>query len=231
MDFPEPPFPNINKADRTPLIDGLLDFIGWQGRKIDSLEEEILKMKKETLKPKIEPSKMDKGKNYSKNKDDENPPKPGPKRKKTEKLKVDTTVKIEPNSVPIGSKFKGYREVIIQDLIIESFNTCYQLAQYQTPEWKYVSGQLPKHLKGSHFGATLISYIQHQYHHQHVTQPLLLQFLKEIGVDISAGQLNKFITEDIEIFHQEKDQLLKVGLEVSDYIHTDDTTARHKGKR
>jgi len=123
-----------------------------------------------------------------------------------------------------------YRDVVIQDLLIQSINTCYKLAQYETPDGNYVSGQLPEHLKGSHFGATLVGFIQHQYHHQHVTQPLILENLRELGVDISAGQVNKFITEDIDIFHEEKDELLWAGLQSSKYIHADDTTARHQGK-
>jgi hypothetical protein len=32
------------------------------------------------------------------------------------------------------------------------------------------------------------------------------------------------------MFHDEKDQLLQAGLSVSQYIHTDDTGARHDGK-
>jgi len=230
MSSSKPQLPEVNDADRTPLVDVLLELVAWQSDQIEKLEQEILKLKGETTKPKIKPSKMDQGDTTAEGEDAQEPPKRGPKRQKTEHLRIDATLQVEPKDIPAGSTFKGYREVIIQDLIVESFNTCYQLAQYQAPDGRYVSGQLPEHLKGGHFGATLISFIQHQYHHQHVTQPLLLQFLQETGVDISAGQLNKYITEDIDDFHHEKDELLRVGLSVSSYIHTDDTGARHQGK-
>jgi hypothetical protein len=52
----------------------------------------------------------------------------------------------------ISRAFKGYREVVIQDIVFETFNTCYRLAQYQTLDGRYVSGQLPDSLNGSHFG-------------------------------------------------------------------------------
>jgi hypothetical protein len=48
-----------------------------------------------------------------------------------------------------------------------------------------------------------------------VTQPLLLEQLGEIGVDISAGQLSNILTENNGDFHQEKDAILAAGLEVS----------------
>jgi hypothetical protein len=58
----------------------------------------------------------------------------------------------------------------------------------------------------------------------------LLEQLYEFGIDISAGQLNNLLIEEKERFHQEKDRILSVGLEVSAYINVDDTGARHQGK-
>lgn len=86
--------------------------------------------------------------------------------------------------------FKGYREVVIQDIVIKNFNTCYRLAQYQTPDGSYVSGQLPDGLNGCHVGNELISFILYQYPHQHVTQPLLLKQLQDLGVELSSGRLS-----------------------------------------
>ena len=89
---------------------------------------------------------------------------------------------------------------------------------------------LAKCLNNAQFGPTLISYIVHQHHHQRVTQPLLLSQLRQWGVDISSGQLNRVLIEHNDTFHHEKDQLLLAGLACSAYIHVDDTAARHRGK-
>jgi hypothetical protein len=62
-----------------------------------------------------------------------------------------------------------------------------------------------------------------------VTQPLLLEQLREWEIDISTGQLNQIIVEGKEKYHQEKPEILRVGLSVSSYINTDDTGARHQG--
>jgi hypothetical protein len=45
--------------------------------------------------------------------------KQGPKRKKTEHLPIHKTEIIEPDVVPEGSTFKGYRDVVVQDLVIQ----------------------------------------------------------------------------------------------------------------
>ncbi|MCP4264679.1 MAG: transposase, partial [Candidatus Brocadiaceae bacterium] len=76
----------------------------------------------------------------------------------------------------------------------------------------------------------LISYIVYQYYQCHVTQPLLLEELHEFGIDISSGQINRIVVEGYDDFHTEKDDILSTGLEISPYIHVDDTGARHKGK-
>jgi hypothetical protein len=76
----------------------------------------------------------------------------------------------------------------------------------------------------------LISYVLHQYHHAHVTQPLLLAQLHDWGIAISAGPLNHLLTEGHDAFHQEKAELKAAGLARSSYIQADDTGARHQGQ-
>jgi hypothetical protein len=71
---------------------------------------------------------------------------------------------------------------------------------------------------------------QLQYYHQHVTQPLLLEHLWDLGIAISEGQLSQLLTVDHEDFHREREALLGAGIEVSCYLQTDDTSARHEGK-
>ena len=53
---------------------------------------------------------------------------------------------------------------------------------------------------------------------------------RELGVDISAGQVNRLLVENKESFHTEQSQVLQAGLETAEYIHTDDTGARHQGQ-
>ena len=57
-----------------------------------------------------------------------------------------------------------------------------------------------------------------------------MEQLREIGIDISSGQINEILTGDKEAFHDEKAGILAAGLRVSDFIQADDTGARHEGK-
>ena len=106
----------------------------------------------------------------------------------------------------------------------------YRRERWMTPDGRSMVAPLPADvLAGSHFGPDLICYVLHQYHNQHVTQPLLLEQLRQLGLDISAGELSRILTEGKEVFHQEKAELLPTGLAVSPYVQVDDTGARHQG--
>lgn len=140
-----------------------------------------------------------------------------------------TIIKPTPE-IPPGSEFKGYKTYTVQGLLIKAHNVQYLLERWKTPTGEYLSGKLSQEvLKHGHFSPSLKSYLLYQYHHCHVTQPLLLEQMHEWGIDISAGQLNRILVEDKDTYHEEKREILRVGLEVSSYINTDDTSARHQG--
>jgi len=227
MNSNKPSFPSISENERTPLIDMLLEFIQWQEQRISDLEDEIQGLKKETKKPTFKSSKMDE-KTENKAPEDKKKQKKS-RRKKKQNLEVHEEQIIQPDHIPKGACFKGYKDIIVQDMVIMPHNTRYLLAQYETEDGKYVTAKLPKGITG-HWGSTLHSYILYQYHHQHVTQPLLLEQLHDFGIDISSGQLNKMITENLDNFHDEKDALLQAGIKQASYIQVDDTKARHAGK-
>ena len=114
--------------------------------------------------------------------------------------------------------------------MIKAHNIRYRLECWQTVDGHLLTGKLPESLQGHHFDPMLRSYILYQYHHCHVTQPLLLEQLREWGIDISAGKIDALLSADKETFHKEKDELLIAGLEVSRAITVDDSGARHQGK-
>jgi hypothetical protein len=158
-------------------------------------------------------------------------PKSRGKRDKTAKLEIHESVKRPPAAdVPQNSRFKGYQDFVVQDIRIGVHNTRYRLERWVTPEGERLIGQLPTEIGGMHFGPQLRAFILYQYHHAHVTQPLLLEELREWQIDISAGQLSALITDGHTDFHREKDALLQAGLQGSRYVQVDDTGARHQGK-
>lgn len=236
------------------MVQELIQIILDQQEGLRDLHDEILRLKGLKGRPKIRPSKMDSSTSPSEEGDgedvnedeeeDKQDPLSGgdgsgendgrkkrrkPKRRKNATLKIDKTEKVSVDA-PFLAEFKGYKEYTVQDVIIKSLSTRYLLEQWQTPDGKYIIAKAPKDLKGGHFGSTLISFIIDQYFGQRVTQPLLLEQLKGMGVEISSGQLSRILTSDKYGFHEEKDAILQAGIESSDYLQTDDTGARHAGK-
>jgi hypothetical protein len=221
--------PEIAQSEITPIVSQLLDLIRDIKADNQRLYDEIAKLKGHKPKPAIRPSEMEQATGPGRS-TDESGKRPGSaKRKKTRYLEIHVTEIIAPAHVPEGSRFKGYTDFVVQDLLIRSQNTVYRLERWQLPDGSYVAGRLPSNLDG-HFGNALKSYILYQYHQCRVTEPLILESLREFGVDISAGQLSKILLEDKSDLHTEKDEILQAGLEVSNYINVDDTGARHDGK-
>ena len=222
---------NIPENEKTPLVKQLLEIINELFQENIFLKEEILELKKETIRPKIKPSKLNAPEREDTEEDGRKAKRKSRKgiEKNKKNIDIHEEIVVEPDNIPEGAVFVKYYEIEVQDIIFKPHNTRYKLAQYRTKDGKYITAKLPNSTKTKHFGPELCTFILYQYHHQHVTQPLLLEQIRDIGVEISSGQLNNIITENLEEFHQEKDDILKAGLSNPEYIQTDDTGARHKG--
>ena len=236
------PLPSIPEAERTPLVQQLLDIIALQQRRIqqledqvciqqeriEQLEDEITRLKGLKSRPRIAPSALERPPRPPR---DPNAKRPGSaKRSKTAELTVTTEEVVPLLEKPAGSIFKGYEDFVVQDLVLEPRVIRYRRERWLTPDGQSLVAPLPADvIPGRHYGPDLICFILHQYHHQHVTQPLLLEQLHQLGIDISAGELCRILTEGKEAFHQEKDELLPAALAVSAYVQVDDTGARHRG--
>ena len=219
----------IPEKDNNSTVSLLLDIIREQAEIIQQLRDEIARLKNQPPRPKIRPSQLEnKGPGKKKRKGKKRPG--SKKRNKTAQLQIHETVPVPLENVPEGAEFKGYKPFVVQGLKIQLHNTKYLLETYETADGKYICSTLPERLNGKHYDPELIGFILYQHHHCGVTQPLLLEQLREFGVDISAGQLSNILIEEKDLFHQEKDRILAAGLDVSSYINVDDTGARHKGK-
>ncbi len=218
------------KDEASPIVSELIEYIKQQGDMIQKLKDEIAELKGQKAKPKIKPSNLDK-ETKKRKKIIRDKKRPGSKkRSKTKQLKIHEDKIIEPEFIPAGSVFKGYQDFIVQDLVISNWNIRYRKARYQTPVGNYITGKLSRKVSKSHFGSTLTAFILYQYYHGHVTQPLIVEQLRDYGVEISAGKINRIISEGNGRYHHEKDMILSTGLELSSYVNVDDTGARHNGK-
>jgi hypothetical protein len=241
--------PDIPDAQRTPLVEQLLEIIRLQQERIRQLEDqvrlqqerigqlqervyrledEIARLKGLKARPRISPSALETPDRPAR---DPHSKRPGSaKRSKTAELTITEETVIRLPHVPEGAVFKGYEEFVVQDLTLKPRVILYRREHWMTSDGRTLVAPLPADVvPGSHYGPDLICFILHQYHHQHVTQPLLLEQLHQLGIDISAGELNRILTEGKEAFHREKAELLPAALAVSSYVQVDDTGARHRG--
>ena len=226
------PVPDIAESEQTPLVQRLLEIIHQQAELLQQLRDEIAILKGLKPKPKIAPSPLEAPPSAQPAPPEaSNQKRPGSaKRAKTAQLTIHEEVIVKPQQLPPGSLFKGYEDFVVQEIILKPHNVRYRRERWVTPDGVTVVAGLPDTVvSGSHFGPDLLCFILHQYHHQHVTQPLLLEQLREFGIDISAGQINNILTENKDGFHQEKAEILQAGLQTASYVGVDDTTARHDG--
>jgi hypothetical protein len=218
---------SIPPAEQTPLVLALVEIIRRQDAEIKALRDEIHKLKGNTQRPKIEPSRL------------LQPPKPqapagekrpgSAKRSKTAQLTIHEDLPLVIEGLPAGTRIEGYRDFVVQDLRIAAHNTRYRRTVYRLPDGSLQVAPRPAEITG-HFGIGLKQFILYQVHQTHVSQARLLEQLREYGIDISAGQLNAILLDGHDTFHAEKDALLPTAREVCGVLHTDDTSARHRGQ-
>src|SRR5215471_3782400 len=234
--------PEIRPEERTPLVEALLAIIQVLLDRNQQLEETVLQLRDEIAilkglkpRPQIRPSHLEAASPPSRqagSSKEGSAKRPGSeKRPKNSQLTIHRTVPLHIDDLPSGAVLKCYEPYMVQDLVLESKNTLYLRARYELPDGRSLLAPLPADvIPGKHFGATLIGYILHQYHHAGVTQGLLLQSLHDYSVDISEGELSRILTEKQDAFHQEKDEVQQAGLQTAAYVGTDDTGARHQGR-
>ena len=222
----------IAPEERTPVVEQLLRLVEQQRQEIQRLRDELARLKGLPTRPVIRPSTLNQSQPDAsgKKKKKRRGKRPGSaKRCKTAELTIHETIPLPLQGLPEGTRQNGHEDYVVQDLVFGAHNICYQRLRYLLPDGTSCTAPLPAEVQ-AHFGPTLKSYVLYQYHQNHVTQPLIHEELLDLGIDISAGQVNRLLTEGHDPFHQEKDALLPAAREVSEYFQTDDTGARHQGK-
>ena len=220
---------NIDKL--SPLSkDELFAIILKQQEDIQILKDEIARLKNLPPRPKIKPSDLDKDTERElKNKEKgENSQKKG-RKKKNLKNRVSKTQVIEATEVPEGSRKAGFSDYYVQDLVIAAEVIRLRRERWLTPDDKIIVADLPDWVDGE-FGPNVKRFITALHYQCNASQRNIKELLNNLEIDISTGETSNILTKSNNDFCEEADNILKTGLEVSKYISTDDTGARHKGK-
>ena len=149
----------LSRGELEALTERLLAENATLTQAVAELRAEVAKLKGVTGRPALKPSGMDKG----------TEPKPagagktrGAKRRKTEQLVVHEDRLILAKA-PAGSRFKGYQDFVVQELVLRAHVVRLRRERWLTPQGQTVTAPMPADVVG-HFGPELRRFVLTQYH-------------------------------------------------------------------
>ncbi len=161
---------------------------------------------------------------------------PRHERRKTSKLDqlvIDRTdiLPVDPASLPPDAVFRGYEDVVVQDLVLRHETVCFRKAVWSSAAThQRVRAPLPPGYAGA-FGPGIKRLALELYHGANVSEAKLLAFFREAGVVISAGTVAAWVSDGAGLFGEEAAAVYRAGLESSPWQHLDDTETRVNGQR
>ncbi len=152
---------------------------------------------------------------------------------KLPKIKIDREqiCPLDKEGLPGDLEFKGYEEVVVQNLIITTDNVKYLREIYYSPsKRKSYRGALPQEVRGQgEFGPGIRALIPILKSEGNMSEKRILGFFQNFGIVVSPTYISQQWTGGYELFHQEKNDLYRAGIEHGDYAQIDDTSARVNG--
>lgn len=151
-------------------------------------------------------------------------------KKATIKIDREETVKVDRAILPADAEFKGYADVVVQDILLTTDNVLFHKEKYYSAlsEKSYLA-ELPRRYEGQ-FGPGVQALALTLYFGMQTSEPKIHEFFENVGIQISEGEVSHLLIKDQENFHVEKDAVYEAGLGSSPWQHTDDTLTRVDGQ-
>src|SRR6266581_1135378 len=160
--------------------------IAEQAAEMQRLRDEINRLKGEQGKPKIAANKATQDLSSEK---ERRQPKPRNKSSKQDKIPIDRVevLTVDREHLPADAVFKGYEDVVVQDVEIRTDNVQFRKETYYSPSQKrtYLA-TLPAGYHGQ-FGPKVRAWVLVMYDGGQMSEPKLLEVLQTAGLQISAG--------------------------------------------
>lgn len=154
------------------------------------------------------------------------------KRSKRNRIAIDRTepLYVDPALLPPDAEFKGYAEVVVQDVRIHTDNILFRKEKWYASSTKQTYlAPLPQGYQGA-FGPGVRALILVFYFACQMTEPKIADWFAHVGISISDGQISDLLIKDQTPFHAEKDAVYAAGLRASPWQHLDDTSTRVNGQ-
>jgi hypothetical protein len=213
------------------LLEGVMADLRAAQAENQRLRDEINRLKGEQGVPVITPNTpQPPPKNHSAEKE-RRQPKIWSKDRKTDRIAIDRAqvAQVDPPSLPLDAVFKGYEEVMVQDVLFRTDNVLFHTEKLYSPSQHQTSlASLPQGYHGQcgpgikrlalvfSFGARM-------------SEAKVAELFRTVGVHIADGQVSNLLIKDQTTFHEEKAALSHAGLASSPWHHLDDTSTRVNG--
>jgi hypothetical protein len=212
------------------LVETLSAKVQEQAEEIQRLRDENNRLKGEQGKPTIKPKALAPALS-SENERRES--KAHHKAKKQAQIRIDRVevLTIDPKQLPDDAQFKGYDDVIVQDVVFRTDNIRFRKEIYYSPSQKRTyRADLPTGYHGQ-FGPGVKAWVLTLYYADGMSEPNILDLLHTVGMSISAGHLSDMLIKDQQPFHAESDAVRNAGLASSPWQHLDSTSTTINGKQ
>jgi len=213
------------------LEDVLADLQAAQAE-IQRLRDEIARLKGEQGQPTIKPNTPQAPPKDHSSEQERHTPQGWAKGCKTDRIPIDRedVLEVDPSRLPPDAVFKGYADVVVQDVIFPTDNVLFHKEKFYSPsQHTTYLASLPEGYHGQ-FGPGVKSLVLALYYGAQMSEPKVAELLRNVGIQISAGQVSNLLIKDHTVFHEEKDALYQAGLASSPWQHLDDTSTRINGR-
>ncbi len=211
------------------LVETLSAKVKEQAEEIQRLRDEVNRLKGEQGKPKVKAKKAALALSSEKERRES---KAHHKSKKQALVRIDRVeiVKVDQQRLPQDAQFKGYEDVIVQDIEFRTHNVTFRKEKYYSPSQKQTYlAELPTGYSGQ-FGPGVKAWVLALYYAAGMSEPKILNLLQTVGLSISAGHLSDLLIQDQESFHAERAAVVQAGLASSPWQHLDSTGTGVNGK-
>jgi hypothetical protein len=189
---------------------------------IQRLRDEVNRLKGEQGKPKIKGNTPKPPTADHSSEQERRTARPRHKRSKKAEIRIDReeTLVIDRENLPEDAEFKGYADVMVQDIRLGTDNVLFHKAKYYSAKTRQsYQAELPSGYQGQ-YGPGIRALCLTLYYGMQASEPKILEFFEHVGIQISEGEISNWLIQDQARFHAEKDALYEAGL-ASSPVSTD----------
>jgi hypothetical protein len=154
------------------------------------------------------------------------------KRGKRHPITIDReqTLAVERAILPPDAEFKGYEEVVVQDVVIRTDNVRFwKEVFYAASTGRSYRAPLPRGYHGE-FGPGIHALVLVLAFGCLVSEAKIRELLTNVGVQIADGTISNLLIKNQTAFHTEADAVVQAGLQSSPWQQIDDTGTRVNGQ-